>query len=382
MAEQVGPRHRRWRRWSKWRFVPLLLLLASFVPPQISRFAARAPEPVAQSSLPEAENGWVALRPLVDQVQGDPPAKLFVPRPEPATITAPMTELAGFRQVVRLVCAASVVDAADGRVAQETRRLDHALRAADSLQLCDASLIQLLVSIAIEAILTRNVQNLAMAAPVDGGEAAWQPLTARLLAEPDRGQALAGALEAEYALVTQTLHDPRGALGWMTRLPNWFFDPWLTRARYHSALDRAAAEAAKPRAARDWSWLEAWRERPTPCAYNQIGTILISTMLPSFGKTADRLDQLTARRRLALTTIALRRARDRDGRLPPTLDALVDAGLLNAVPIDPFSAQPLRYDAGRQLLWSVGPDGTDNQGSMAEAEDGFKRDEGVELRFR
>jgi hypothetical protein len=46
----------------------------------------------------------------------------------------------------------------------------------------------------------------------------------------------------------------------------------------------------------------------------------------------------------------------------PTLQALVDEKLVDAVPDDPFGSGPMRYDPKRRVTWSVGPDGKDTGG--------------------
>ena len=75
-----------------------------------------------------------------------------------------------------------------------------------------------------------------------------------------------------------------------------------------------------------------------------------------------------ADRRLAAVALAVRAyALEHDGRRPPTLDALVAVHLPAAVPTDPFSpcGAPLRYrqDGERSIVYSVGPDGVDDDGS-------------------
>jgi hypothetical protein len=44
------------------------------------------------------------------------------------------------------------------------------------------------------------------------------------------------------------------------------------------------------------------------------------------------------------------------------LSELVDAELLESVPIDPFSGQEVRYDLQRRLIWSFGTNEEDNGG--------------------
>jgi hypothetical protein len=68
--------------------------------------------------------------------------------------------------------------------------------------------------------------------------------------------------------------------------------------------------------------------------------------------------------RLTQTTLALRAYwLEHDHQLPPTLDALVPE-YLPEMPADPFgrSKIPIRYDAERRLLWSIGSDGIDDGG--------------------
>lgn len=77
-----------------------------------------------------------------------------------------------------------------------------------------------------------------------------------------------------------------------------------------------------------------------------------------------RIVTAQAVRNLTVTALALRRYQLANGRLPDGLNALVPA-FLPKVPDDPFVGQPLHYriEGGTNfLLYSVGPDGTDNQG--------------------
>jgi hypothetical protein len=71
-----------------------------------------------------------------------------------------------------------------------------------------------------------------------------------------------------------------------------------------------------------------------------------------------------ARLRCAIAALAADRFRRNQGRWPGALDELVTAGLLSAVPLDPFDGQPLRLKrtAGGLILYSVGKDGQDDGG--------------------
>jgi hypothetical protein len=69
----------------------------------------------------------------------------------------------------------------------------------------------------------------------------------------------------------------------------------------------------------------------------------------------------------AAAAIACERYRQRTGRWPDTLDA-IPKDLLPAVPIDPFTGTPLRFLRLEDgiLVYTVGPDETDDGGAVAE----------------
>ena len=76
--------------------------------------------------------------------------------------------------------------------------------------------------------------------------------------------------------------------------------------------------------------------------------------------------------RLLRTDLALRLFRQDRGRFPDRLDELVPQ-YLAATPVDPFSDQPLVYRRGDGgfVLYSVGPDGTDDGGHFGTASDTY-----------
>lgn len=103
---------------------------------------------------------------------------------------------------------------------------------------------------------------------------------------------------------------------------------------------------------------------------NPVGRLLAS--LPDFnGRILQRALEAETRSRALATVISIRRwALDHGGALPDSLQRLVDAGLLPALPMDAFSGQPLHYSSRRELMWSVGPNARDDDG---------KRDAGFEV---
>jgi hypothetical protein len=76
------------------------------------------------------------------------------------------------------------------------------------------------------------------------------------------------------------------------------------------------------------------------------------------------IDRASARARLLLTEMALRRYESAHGKAPERLADLVP-DFLPSVPLDPFANQTLTYHQveGGHLLYSLGPDGVDDRGT-------------------
>jgi hypothetical protein len=101
---------------------------------------------------------------------------------------------------------------------------------------------------------------------------------------------------------------------------------------------------------------------------NPVGQILyymaMPAVMPALATKSKGDVQLQATR----TILALRACQLTHGNLPPDLSALVPE-FLDAVPVDDFDGQPLRYSPERKIVYSVGKnlkdDGGDDRGSDA-----------------
>ena len=113
-------------------------------------------------------------------------------------------------------------------------------------------------------------------------------------------------------------------------------------------------------------WRAFWRG-------NLVGKALIAAKSPAI-KSAVRtrclLECDCAGLRLA---IACQRYERKTGRLPEKLDDLVPA-FIEAVPADPFDGQPLRYSRARRIVWAVGENLRDDNGSKADCRGGGATD--------
>src|SRR6185503_14917078 len=95
--------------------------------------------------------------------------------------------------------------------------------------------------------------------------------------------------------------------------------------------------------------------------------VLIVGLVPKMTTVSAAEARSQALLRCAAVALACERYRQSNkGAWPETLDALVKAKLLDAVPRDPFDGQPLRYRRTKEgvVVYSIGADGTDNHGHI------------------
>ena len=88
---------------------------------------------------------------------------------------------------------------------------------------------------------------------------------------------------------------------------------------------------------------------------------------PTVEATADAICRRDAALRMLITEFAIRLYRDRHDRLPEDLSELVP-DFLPAVFVDPFRGRSLIYrrSGGRFVVYSTGPNGTDNGGALGD----------------
>ncbi len=262
-----------------------------------------------------------------------------------------------------------------------------AARATDAVQLGidvprGGTLIADLVGIACEAIGRRGLWNLAdsLDAPparqtisrLERLGATRTPYTSTLTEEKYAMQAGLGQLfrsaSNPFDLARQfgTTSDTDGQADWKQALQIAMTSKRTAMTNITAYMDALIAQAKEPYR----------RDRPeVPLPPDAIGRMLAPVF--SQAQFKDVINQ--AEHNLLTTYLAIRAFQKETGALPKSLDALVQRGLLKAVPVDPFAADgsPLRYRlerADRFTLYSVGPDGRDDQGRalVPKAEPGEK----------
>ena len=93
---------------------------------------------------------------------------------------------------------------------------------------------------------------------------------------------------------------------------------------------------------------------------NMIGRMNAS-LAPSLERICRQGLAIRANDSMARLLIAIRCHHMKAGALPASLNELVPAWI-DAVPLDPFDAEPIRYDPARKIIYSIGTDCEDNGG--------------------
>jgi hypothetical protein len=271
-----------------------------------------------------------------------------------ANITVNYTDASGVSELL-LWDAARRVQAFDGEGALEScLALQHVARSFGDEPL----LISLLVRGACNSIAVSAIERtLAQGYFTETSEAPLKRLQATLareLAEP----ALVTALRGERAWSHQFFP------GRFTRQPSALL-------RLHTELIEVAKLPAEQRLERARILEKKAADASAP----------VRNAIASAVKVMEADLRTQANFRCAMAGLAAERFRLAHKSWPQTLEDLVKAGLLDAVPIDPYDAKPLRLkrtDYGL-VIYSVGWDRTDNNGNVDRER---PRDAGTDLGFR
>lgn len=285
------------------------------------------------------------------------------------------TEYNGARDVANLLGDAALLAARDGRGHDAAVAIGRILPIADAVG-AKPAMIGALVGTGIHALAAARAIDVAAAldaSPATPARTATAALIARLLDDASILRIARGGLVTERVMIHDTMSSIRsGALslnGFSTtpapgeQIAAIVVAPALYRSEgavldiYADAIeivgepDRAAyATRAGPLRAR------------VAAANAGTMTTFARVMMPNAEGYATSTYRAITDRHLAATALAIRLYQlDHGGARPATLDALVPA-YLPAVPTDAVDGRPLRYDAARAILWSVGDDGKDDGG--------------------
>lgn len=270
--------------------------------------------------------------------------------------------LLDLRGLTRLLDAKTRLEARAGRPANAWELAWVQLKLADALRQ-DPTLISQLVRMAMIRLSCDTIQTLCRSAAPDKQQS--QALS-ELLLPLDDIQPVIHAIDGERLLMGEALFNtPKRQLwgelrGYVSEnsMPDFFY--WFLFHRITFRPSFLADHAAYLRIMNDYCGVIARPYSPDDAKEPGLGGHMTNILVPAMYRIKEIHLEDMARIRITLVGLALLQYRKAHGSFPPALDALGLKGLF-----DPFSDQPLRYQAEGNgfLLYSIGKDQKDNDGA-------------------
>jgi hypothetical protein len=281
-------------------------------------------------------------------------------------LATPLPHLLPLRRIAGAACMRAVLGA-DHDADAALRSLEVAHGASHALE-NEPFLISALVRKAIDTELCRGIEHVL--AKGEPSEAACRRLLAVLAADRGPRAAILRSLDGERAGVLDFYQHMRsgrldtfsastaGQVPWLVRTGLGMCGGWLNHDElvYLDWTDRVR-DVVSSRPLSEIGPGLAWTENALP------ESTLSSMMIPAYSVAVSKLLEEAAHRDAARLALALRISRLRHGAYPEALDALVP-DVLDTLPEDPFAGKAFHYrrEGPGFVVWSVGPNGKDEQG--------------------
>ena len=190
---------------------------------------------------------------------------------------------------------------------------------------------------------------------------------------PDaRAAAFANTIKAEYRFQVGSLEALRqgqinnGDLGGNCPRPRWWFPVFnISQTKALFAGEDLILVKAAPQHFNEAKLTDFGSHRPGPVSLilsgNLTGEVLYYTTMPAVIPALSKKSQSDVQLQSTRVILALRAYQLTHGNLPSDLNALVPE-FLDAVPVDDFDGQPLRYSAEKKIVYSVGKNLKDDGG--------------------
>lgn len=118
-----------------------------------------------------------------------------------------------------------------------------------------------------------------------------------------------------------------------------------------------------------WTYKVSMRIRP-----NAFGELIVLGMWPRPTNFAFNAYRMRTEREILRGLLAITAYERHTGHLPKDFDTLVTENYLDALPFDHLGDRPLQYDPKRRIVWSVGRDALDDQGTCVNFENSSEKD--------
>ncbi len=290
--------------------------------------------------------------------------------PEISSLNDMLPYLPGWKQLAELAAVRENVLLHNGQDQEAFDQILNHVRLGRRMQNSRGVLIVYLVGTAVHGVGLNQLQHWAGKTHL----AAEQLKGYILQLKPQPGEAaiaFANAIKVEHQMQVNTLAAMRD--GSMTNLEAGGYNPHLwsvwplfsfsqTKALFAQGALKLVKAAPHPYGEANIAELES---RPGLASMalsgNWTGQILYYMMMPALANSLERKSRNDVQLQATRTILALRAYQLTHGNLPADLSALVPE-FLETVPVDDFDGKPLRYSAGKKIVYSVGKNLKDDGG--------------------
>jgi hypothetical protein len=292
--------------------------------------------------------------------------------------TDPLDYLEGWRSLGRALRLRATQHLREGRHAEAIETAMTAVRFGHMIEGSGGSLIHYLTGCAVKAMGLEDLR--AVARSEDVPPDLLRAYANELGRRKAHVEGLQGAARSEYAAACSMMDDlvagktspgqPTGGQRRRRVRGGYLFHPEKTKGIFAQAHRTFIENVPSTYAERDFSGVP---QPPTGAtsmvrlflAGNPTGRMLVAMLMPALESVQERKCGENVNVGATQLLLALRAYELEKGELPATLDALVP-DYLEAIPIDDFDGQPLRYLREKKAVYSVGEDLTDSGGSEGE----------------
>jgi len=254
--------------------------------------------------------------------------------------------------------------------AEEEAALEEAMKILEfgqRFQRSRGAMVHYLVGIAIKSIGLRTLR--AMLAETSLGNAVLVTYIRELSAYRADREVMSDALRAEYVAHLGLIDNILVGGGGKKVRPGFLFRRNKTRRMFAEAF-RVLIGNLDKRPAEFGEFKQDWPKKPGTQDYirlflsgNAVGTLAYNVTLPALETFPLRRCHEDLAVSATQLLIALKCYKDRTGKLPESLEALVPE-YFDKVPEDPFDGKHMRYSREKKMIWSVGEDLRDSGGDL------------------
>lgn len=292
--------------------------------------------------------------------------------PQPETLyDGPVYDLERRKDLEKILHVYPRLLVSEGRETEALSFCVEQARLGNALMRSKGVIIDYLVGVSVQSEALDSLMEIANTSGLKAED--FHTLPAEIASLHDKGDALSDAVKEEYAMTLRSIDsqikeihgfDPSEQSP--TRRAAWIYHPNRTKKKISDYFISLVENADKPYSRTEMNSIYTIFDEDSSTVSimlspNTAGEFSIATLLHAFDKihlSKCRANSIVAVAQTLMAAIAFEKT---TGALPDTLDELLPI-YIESVPLDNFDGRPIRYDAERKIVYSIGKDLVDDGG--------------------